>query len=45
MSVIYLVLPISLLIAFSAVMAWAWAVRDGQLDDTDTPAVRILDED
>ena len=45
MSVIYVVLPLSLLIAGTAVGAWVWAVRSGQLDDTETPALRMLDDD
>lgn len=45
MSVIYVVLPVSLIIAVGAVIAWTWAVRTGQLDDLETPAARILGDD
>lgn len=45
MSVIYLASPIALLLAGAAVAAFVWSVRDGQLDDLDTPAVRMLFED
>ena len=45
MNVLYLILPLALLIAAGAVAAFAWSVRDGQLDDLDTPAHRILDDD
>jgi len=46
MSVIYILLPVAALLAASAIAAFIWAVRRGQLDDLDTPAVRILhDED
>lgn len=45
MSVIYLLLPLGLLISAAAVAAFVWAVRNGQLDDLDTPAVRILFDD
>lgn len=44
MSVLYIVLPIALVIVAVAVGAYAWAVKDGQYDDLDTPAVRIVDE-
>ena len=45
MSVIYIVLPLALLIAIGAVIAYIWAVRSGQFDDLDTPGVRMLHDD
>jgi cbb3-type cytochrome oxidase maturation protein len=42
MSALYLVLPLALLIAAGAVLAFVWTVRSGQLDDVDTPPRRIL---
>ncbi len=45
MSALYLVLPLALLIASLAVLAFAWTVRSGQLDDVDTPPRRILFDD
>lgn len=45
MTVIYVILPLALLLAAAAVAAFVWAVRAGQLDDLDTPAVRILFDD
>ncbi len=46
MSVIYILLPVAAILAAAAVAAFIWAVRRGQMDDLDTPAVRILhDED
>jgi cbb3-type cytochrome oxidase maturation protein len=45
MSVIYIVLPLALVIAVIAVLAFIWAVRSGQFDDMDTPAMRILHDD
>ncbi len=42
MTVLYLVVPLALVIAAAAVVAFIWAVRSGQLDDVDTPARRIL---
>lgn len=45
MSVIYILLPVAGILAAVAVAAFIWAVRRGQLDDLDTPAVRILHDD
>lgn len=45
MSVIFIVLPLALVIAAAAVAAFIWSVRTGQLDDLDTPAVRMLFDD
>lgn len=45
MSIIYLLLPIGLLMTAAAVAAFVWAVRGGQLDDLETPAVRALFDD
>jgi cbb3-type cytochrome oxidase maturation protein len=42
MSVMYVVLPLAIVLSAVAVAAFVWAVRRGQLDDTKTPAVRIL---
>lgn len=45
MSVMYIVLPIALLLAGAAVAGFIWAVRNGQLDDLETPAYRMLLDD
>jgi cbb3-type cytochrome oxidase maturation protein len=45
MSVIYIVLPLALVLGGAALGAFLWAVRRGQFDDLDTPAVRIALED
>lgn len=45
MTALYLVIPLALLVAGSAVGAFIWVVRSGQLDDCDTPARRILFDD
>jgi len=37
--------PVASLLAAGGVAAFIWAVRRGQFDDLDTPAVRILHED
>jgi cbb3-type cytochrome oxidase maturation protein len=45
MSVLYIVLPLAILLAIAAVLAFSWAVRTGQMDDLQTPALRILHDD
>lgn len=45
MSVIYVLLPVAMLLAAAAVTAFIWAVRRGQFEDLDTPAVRVLFDD
>jgi cbb3-type cytochrome oxidase maturation protein len=45
MAVMYLVLALALGGAAVAVLAFAWVVRSGQLDDVDTPPHRILFDD
>lgn len=42
MSILLLLVPISLLLLGLAVWAFGWAVRRGQFDDLDTPALDIL---
>ena len=42
MSIIFLILPITLLLSLGAVWAFAWATRGGQFDDLQTPAIRAL---
>jgi cbb3-type cytochrome oxidase maturation protein len=45
MSVIYIVLPIAFILAGGALWAFIWMVKDGQLDDLDSPQIRILFDD
>ena len=46
MEIIYLLIPISLLLLGAILWVLLWAVRDGQYDDLEGPAYRILmDED
>lgn len=45
MSALYIVLPLALVIVSAAVLAFAWVVRSGQLDDVDTPPRRMLFDD
>ena len=43
--VIFFLLPVALGLGLGAVVAFRWAVRDGQFDDLDTPPLRVLTDD
>ena len=45
MSVLYLLVAFSLLVALAFLGAFLWALRDGQYEDTHTPAMRVLFEE
>ena len=45
MSVIYIALPVALLIALGAVIAFVIQVRNGQFDDLESPPRRMLFDD
>lgn len=45
MSIIFLLIILSLIIALGFLGAFFWAVRSGQYDDDYTPAMRILLDD
>jgi cbb3-type cytochrome oxidase maturation protein len=45
MIVIFLLIPLSILIAAVFLGAFIWAVRSGQYEDTCTPAMRLLLEE
>ncbi len=46
MNILYLLIPISLVLLALIVWIFLWAIRDGQFDDLEGPAHRILmDED
>ena len=45
MNIIFLLLPITLLLAAFFVWLFIGVVRSGQYDDLDTPAYRVLTED
>ena len=45
MSVIYIMLPVALLLGALAVWGFIRAVRGGQYDDMDTPAMRAIQPD
>jgi len=45
MSILFALIPLAIMLLALAVWAFFWAVRSGQFDDLDTPAVRILLDD
>lgn len=45
MSVIYILLTISIIVAIGFFIAFIYAVKKGQFDDSYTPSVRMLFED
>lgn len=45
LEIIYLMIGVSAFIALIFLGIYIWAVRDGQFDDTYTPAVRMLFDD
>ncbi len=45
MSVIFLLIPLSILVAACFLGAFIWAVRSGQYEDTCTPSMRMLLEE
>jgi len=45
MNILLMLIPLSLVLLGVAVAAFVWAVRRGQFDDLDTPALDILEDD
>lgn len=45
MNILLLLIPLSLMLLAAAIAAFAWAVKRGQFDDLDTPALDILADD
>jgi len=45
MNILIVLIPLSLLLLGLAIAAFFWATGDGQFDDLDTPAHRILWDD
>lgn len=45
MNILLVLVPISLVLLGLAVWAFVWAVRRGQFDDLETPAIEILAEE
>jgi cbb3-type cytochrome oxidase maturation protein len=45
MSIVFVLIPVSLLLVGCGIWAFFWAVRTGQFDELDAPAWEILVED
>jgi cbb3-type cytochrome oxidase maturation protein len=45
MTILFALIPLAILLLAAALWGFFWAVRSGQFDDLDTPAVRILLDD
>lgn len=45
MNILLMLVPLSLVLLVVAVAAFVWAVKRGQFDDLDTPALDILEDD
>lgn len=45
MSVVFVLIGASLLVAIGFLVAYLWAVKSGQYDDKYTPSIRILFDD
>ena len=45
MSILYLLIPLGLLLLALAIAAFFWAVRSGQFDDLETPAMSVVMDD
>lgn len=45
MEIVYVLIPIALVLSLAGLVAFIWAVRSDQMDDLETPAMRILFDD
>ena len=45
MIVLFIVLPLALLLAGAALLAFIWSIREGQLDDLSTSSIRLLSDE
>jgi cbb3-type cytochrome oxidase maturation protein len=45
MNVLYVLVPMALLLSGGAALSFLWATKNGQLDDLETPALRMLQDD
>lgn len=43
--VLFFLIPLALVVVTAAVLAFRWALADGQFDDLDTPSLRVLTDD
>lgn len=45
MGVLFFLIPLALVVVTAAILAFRWALTDGQFDDLDTPSLRVLVDD
>lgn len=45
MESVYLLIPVSVVLVFGIALAFWWSVRNGQFDDLEGPAFRLLMDD
>ena len=45
MNILYLLIPLGLVLLTCAVAAFFWAVRSGQFDDLESPAMSVVMDD
>lgn len=45
MNIIFVLIPLSIILMILALVFFFWAVKNGQFDDLDTPALDVLDDD
>ena len=45
MTILFALIPLAIALLVLAIWAFFWAVREGQFEDLETPAVRILLDD
>jgi cbb3-type cytochrome oxidase maturation protein len=45
MTIVYVLAPLGLVFVLAAIGAFCWAAENGQFDDLDTPAERILNDE
>lgn len=45
MNIVYILAPIALSLSLCMVFAFLWCARNGQCDDLETPAFRMLSEE
>lgn len=45
MGVLFFLIPLAFVVVAAAILAFRWALADGQFDDLDTPSLRVLVDD
>lgn len=45
MDLVFILVPLALIFGLVAVVAFIWAVKNGQMDDLETPSYRALFDD